>query len=174
MAEITKTQTAKLFFAIMYKNKDIFNEILNILIKKFGDIESVLEYDFHFTSYYENETGKNLKKNLIVFKKYIKRDELSNLKIYSNNLEKKYSENKKRKINIDPGYLTLNSLVLASAKNLPHRVYLSKGIYADVVMIYTNKKYSASERAFPDFKQEIVKEFLKIERLKIKEELKSN
>ena len=42
----------------------------------------------------------------------------------------------KRKINIDPGYISLGNLVLATGKPFAHRPYLGSGIYADLTLVY--------------------------------------
>ncbi|MFN3467301.1 MAG: DUF4416 family protein, partial [Candidatus Brocadiales bacterium] len=41
-----------------------------------------------------------------------------------------------RPVNIDPGYLTSSKLVLASTNDYSHRIYLKKGIYAEVTLRY--------------------------------------
>lgn len=41
-----------------------------------------------------------------------------------------------RPVNIDPGYVALDKVVLASAKNFAHRLYIGDGIYAEVTLSY--------------------------------------
>jgi len=57
-----------------------------------------------------------------------------------------------RRINIDPGYLDLAKLILASTKDFRHRIYLNKGIYADLTLFYQNKTFQTWEWTFPDYK----------------------
>ncbi len=61
-------------------------------------------------------------------------DSLNLLK--TNEIEDAFSLNGKRRINLDPGYLTLAKIVLVSTKNYSHRIYLKKGIYGEVTLIY--------------------------------------
>ena len=146
----------------MYKDKDVYDKILDILKKRFGEVEDSIEYLFDFTDYYEQETGRNLNKKLLAFKELIDRNLLAEIKEWTNELENKFSAKGKRKINIDPGYITEHNVVLASAKEMPHRIYLSRGIFGDVVLIYRkkNKTFQDSEHTFPDYKTEKVKKFL--------------
>lgn len=170
MAKTSEVSKAKLIVAIMYKDEKILNEVLKILKEKYAKIEANLDYDFNFTNYYEKETGTNLKKSIFVFKKYIRRESLPTIKLYTNKLEDDFSKDGKRTINIDPGYMTQNSVVLASAKELPHRVYLKKGIFADVILTYSNSNFECGDRTFPDYKTELIKNFFKIQRDSLKKE----
>ncbi|MBW2993273.1 DUF4416 family protein, partial [Candidatus Woesearchaeota archaeon] len=123
---------AKLFTGILYSDEAAYKKTIRELEKKFGPIEHISqEYDFtDFTAYYEDEMGDNIKKKFLVFKKQINRDKLADIKLWTNELENKFSRFKKRKINLDPGYFTVHNLVLASAKDRSHKIYLKKGIYA--------------------------------------------
>ncbi len=92
----------------------------------------------------------------IVFDKLITPDILVKVKHTTNDIEKKYlNERGGRKINIDPGILSLSNLILASTKNFSHRIYLGKGIYAEVTLIYKNKTFTPLEWTYPDHQEKI-------------------
>jgi len=57
-----------------------------------------------------------------------------------------------RSINIDPGYLDLARLVLASTKDYKHRIYLNKGIYAEVTLFYQDRTFQPWQWTYPDYK----------------------
>jgi hypothetical protein len=57
-----------------------------------------------------------------------------------------------RRVNIDPGLLLPERLVLATTKPFAHRPYLGKGIYADVTLVYRKKGYRPMEWTYPDFR----------------------
>ena len=97
--------------------------------------------------------GNNLFKVLISFKKLIPREKIVPIKIYTNKLENKIHKNK-RKINIDPGYLTLSNIYLASCKEYFHRVYLDKGIYLENELKYVEKRYQSWDWTYPDYKKQ--------------------
>ncbi len=161
MVKIKEVSKAKLFIGILYNNKNIYDEVLEELTKKFGPLEEdFIEYDFDkFTNYYEKEIGKNLLKKIIVFKNLIEREELAEIKVFTNDLEEKYSVDNKRTINLDPGYLTKEQLVLASVKESPYKVYIGKGIFAHLTYYFGKNKVIEALRTFPDFRDKKVQEF---------------
>jgi hypothetical protein len=57
----------------------------------------------------------------------------------------------RREANIDPGYLLLERLVLATGKNFSHRIYVGRGIYADLTLIYQRGAYRALPWTYPDY-----------------------
>ncbi|HLF85879.1 MAG TPA: DUF4416 family protein, partial [Nitrospiria bacterium] len=57
-----------------------------------------------------------------------------------------------RMINIDPGYLNMAKVVLATTKDFSHRIYLKDGIYAEVTLIYVGDSYYPLPYTFPDFR----------------------
>lgn len=152
---------AKLFIGILYNNKDIYDKVLEELTNKFGSLEEdSIEYDFdQFTNYYKEEIGKNILKKIIIFKDLINKKNLADIKVFTNDIEKKYSQNNKRKINLDPGYLTEDQLVLASVKGASYKIYLSKGIFAHLIYTFSKNKCKEALRTFPDFRGEKVKLF---------------
>jgi len=159
---------AKLINALMYSSTDFYKKALRELIKKFGDIEyESKEFRFNFTDYYKKEIGSNLLKRFVCFKKLIKKENLAYIKAFTNKLEERYKKKGKRRINIDPGYITTDHLVLASVKKRPHRIYLSKGIYVDINLIFRRKDCINLPWTFPDYRLKLNQEFF----LKIRKNL---
>ena len=64
-----------------------------------------------------------------------------------------------RPLNLDPGYLTSAKLVLASTKDHAHRIYLSRGIYAEVTLHYQDRGWQHHEWTFPDYRRADYQEF---------------
>ena len=64
-----------------------------------------------------------------------------------------------RPLNLDPGYLTLGKLVLASTKDHAHRIYLQAGIYAEVTLGYRNRRWHNWEWTYPDYRRQDVQAF---------------
>lgn len=153
MGKITEHAPAKLITGFIFKDESVFNKTKDILRRHFAviDFESQT-LAFTHTDYYEKEFGKNLKRKFISFKDLILPQSLPKIKIYTNKLEKRLSISGLRLINIDPGYLDLSKLVLASTKDYKHRIYLDKGIYAEVTLFYQNKSFRAWDWTYADYK----------------------
>lgn len=152
---------AKFFMGVMYADKKLCENAVREIVNKFGPVEHESdEYDFtDFTAYYEDEMGDEIKKKFLVFKKPMGRDRLADIKLWTNALEDRFAKKSKRRINIDPGYITPHNLVLASAKDRAHKIYLGKGIYADLTLLFSKHGCEHFSHTFPDFKTKEVQDF---------------
>jgi hypothetical protein len=156
MGIITEPHPVKLFVGMLSSDISLIEQFTVTLKNIFGpvDLESpVLPWEH--TTYYEKEMGAGLKRQFIFFKRLIRPEEISGIKLTTIDLEKKFlNENSGRKINLDPGYLDTAKLVLVSTKDFSHRIYLDKGIYGEVTLLYSGKTYQSLPYTFPDFKTE--------------------
>ena len=75
-----------------------------------------------------------------------------------------------RPVNIDPGVVELSKLVLASAKNFSHRVYLRDGVYAEVTLQYRRGKWHGAAWTFPDYASGRYDAFLTAARSRLREQ----
>lgn len=151
MANPIKPKKAKLFIGILYSDESFLNQAQNMLIKKYGDIDfQTKSMPFDHTSYYQ-AIGTKLNKVFYSFKNLINRENIIEIKLFTNKIENKFTEKNTRRLNIDPGYLTLSNVFLASCKDYFHRVYLGKGIYLENEYKYVNKRYHPWEWTYPDF-----------------------
>ena len=142
---------AKLFIGILTSSDEFLLKAERRLEKKYGKIDfKSTNIPFNHTEYYSS-IGKKLFKVLLSFKPLIRRDRIAAIKLYTNNLEKIISGKNKRDVNIDPGYLTLSNVYLASCKEYFHRIYLRKGIYLENELKYINKNYKPWEWTYPDY-----------------------
>lgn len=154
MGAIIQKEKVKLIVGMLSADKELFEKVIKFLVKKYGEVDYQSKFiNFNFTNYYENEMGKNLLRKFISFKKLIKPENLAEIKIFTNKIEEKFiNPAHKRLINIDPGYITLGKLILATTKNQQHRIYLKKGIFAEVTLRYKNKTFQSWEWTYPDYK----------------------
>lgn len=171
MGKIREHRTVKLIIGFIFKEEIICDKAKIFLERRFGKIDFESEtLPFVHTSYYENEFGRDLKRKFISFKKLISPQNLSKIKIITNKIEKKLSRGSRRLINIDPGYLNMAKLILASTKDYKHRIYLNKGIYAEVTLFYQNKTFKPWEWTYPDYQTaEYITIFNRIRELYVKQ-----
>lgn len=151
----------KLFTGIMYDEQVEIGLVLKQMEERFGKTElSCGPIPFLWTDYYREEMGGNLKKLYVCFAGLIKRGELPGIKLWTNALEKEYAAAGRRKVNIDPGYLARDKLVLASTKDFFHRLYLGKGIYGEVTLHFQKGAFRHFSWTYPDYKDKGVQDFL--------------
>ncbi len=145
---------AKLFTGMIANSNEIAEKAEIALIKRYGEIDfKTMKIPFNHTDYYNN-IGINLFRIFMSFEKLIRREDIVDIKLYTNRLEEKVSGKDKRRINIDPGYLTLSNVYLASCKEYFHRTYLSKGIYLENEYKYMGKEYQPWEWTYPDYRKQ--------------------
>lgn len=120
-------------------------------------------FEFRETEYYEESMGPGLKKQFWAFRNLIEPERLAGLKLQTNQWEEDFAAQadlpEPRPLNIDPGYLTLAKLVLASTKDHAHRIYLEQGIFAEVTLFYRHHAWNAHPWTFPDYRREDYQEF---------------
>ncbi|KPJ72491.1 hypothetical protein AMJ52_06125 [candidate division TA06 bacterium DG_78] len=146
-------------------------------LKKFADdVGGILlksgKIPFTHTTYYNKEMGGTLLRQWVAFEKLIDPDFLAHLKIKSNRVENEYlHKNGGRQINVDPGLISMSNVILASTKNYSHRIYLGKGIYGEVTLIYKGHQFNPLEWTYPDYREKIALDFFTEAREMLKERL---
>jgi hypothetical protein len=164
---------AKLVIGAILQDKSLLPSLLDELVGEFGGLEAISPwFDFNYTNYYENEMGLHLFRRMMAFKSLILQEDLAGIKIITNGMESKRLNRENRMVNLDPGYLLLERFVLATGKNFSHRIYIGKGIYADLTLIYEKGKYQVLPWTYPDYAQPDIQGFLIKVREKYKQDLK--
>lgn len=151
-----EAQPARLFASLIVSEEETLHRGLEELGHLFGEMDSMSErFPFRFTDYYAAEMGHSLFRHFVTFKDLIPIPRLSEIKLTTNHLEEALASREgKRRINIDPGYLCLHHVILATTKGYTHRPYLRDGIYADLTLIYRNKSFQSLEWTYPDYRQD--------------------
>lgn len=160
MANLKNASKVKLIIGLMYSDEQICKQTIEKLKQQYGEFQQGPTINFDFTEYYQEETGKDLKKMYLAFTNLINREHLPEIKLSTNKIEQLLSINGKRRINIDPGYMTQHQVVLASVKEHPNRIFLSNNIYGQIVLVFCRNEWTAVEKTFADYQQKEVKEFL--------------
>lgn len=128
-------------------------DIRDELAPVFGECDFVSDpLDFSHTTYYDDEMGSPLTRRILAFRDLAPQERLADLKLETVRLETAHARaDGTRRVNLDPGLLTQERLVLATGKNFPHRVYLGRGIYADLTLVYTRTGWRNQPWTFPDY-----------------------
>lgn len=155
-----------LFTAISSYDDALIDDARVRLSARWGSIQFQSPiFDFDQTAYYRKQMGENLRKQFVAFEKLVDPAEVVNAKITSNQLEDGFAveyadSGVERPVNIDPGYVTEAKLVLATTKDRDHRIYLDRGILAEITLFYQNHGWNSSRWTYPDYKTVECHEFL--------------
>ncbi|HOT43288.1 MAG TPA: DUF4416 family protein [Spirochaetota bacterium] len=153
MSEPVIPARAKLFIGVLFSSEVILDAVEKALVKKFGEMDfRTKNIPFVHTKYY-SDMGSAQLKVLFSFRRLIRREDIVEIKLFTNRLEKRFAENKTRKVNIDPGYLTLSNVYLATCKDFFHRTYLRKGVFLENEYRYVARRYQPWEWTYPDYQK---------------------
>ena len=152
MSEPSRADDVKLISSLFSSNKAFINEIIHVLEHRFGSVDwTSPELFFDRTQYYAEEMGWPLHRRFVSFKELIRPQDVVEVKLETNRIENEYLEDGNRRINIDPGDVSLERLILVTGKNYTHRIYLSKGIFADLTLIFNRASFRPLEWTFKDY-----------------------
>lgn len=146
-------EPVKLFAAVLFR--DDFD--LEPALERMGCHWGRIDYRggahlFELTDYYEREMGAGLKRCLVSFEDLVSPEILAGAKSLCITIEEDLRRSGRRTVNLDIGYLDHNKIVLASCKAAGQKIYLSKGIYADLMARYSRGRYRPFEWTFFDFR----------------------
>ena len=161
MVTIKSAEPVKLIMGIISKSNELTDAAMVMLKQRWGELDNVSQdIRFSFTDYYGAEMGSGLSRLWVSFDKLINPGELAKIKIETNRIEDGFALSGKRRINIDPGYIALSKVVLASTKDFSHRIYLQDGIFAEITLLYKDKRFTALPWSYPDYQSEAATAFL--------------
>lgn len=130
-------------------------------------------WPFTETDYYTPEMGPNLGRRLVSFLHLADPAQLASWKVYTNGIEAGFALGGRRVINLDPGYIAKERLVLATGKNFSHRLYLDRGIYGDLTLLYGKGGSHSLPWSFPDYARGEMPALLELVRRKYLWQLKA-
>ena len=163
MGAIRQFNPVKLFIGVLVSHARLLPEVEQGLTAAFGPIDhrsDVIPFDF--TDYYEAEMGGIIDRMFFSFERLIEADQLPEIKRQTNRLEEDMVPlfpAAKRPVNLDPGYVELAKVILASTKNFYHRIYLGAGIFAEVTMHFKNNTFQFFPWTYPDYQSKDYQEF---------------
>jgi len=181
MSEPQTPLPAKLLVSIIFRNeakqgkKDLFANVRDLLVREFGFLDYQIPLlQFQHTAYYSSEMGDSLQRRFVAFQQLVDRDRLADIKLFTNRVEKQFLDLRGgRRVNIDPGLLSLENLVLATGKNFTHRIYLQQGIFAEVTLIFQKGKFVTLPWTYPDYASEEITAILGHIRTRLGADLKN-
>ena len=174
MAEAREFQRCALIIGVLSTLESQHDRLISVLEENFGPVDMhspVL--DFSFTDYYDSEMGGRPVRYILLFRNLIDPAALADIKTLTNELEKQFSLEGNRRINLDPGTLSLANLVLATCKDRSHRIPLKDGIYGETTLIYQDHDYQRLPWTYADYSSDEVSAILRSFRTRYREILKA-
>lgn len=178
MGIIKDVPPSSLIAGITFSESADIEAVTGELEKSFGSIELRSPvFDFVMTDYYEKEMGSDLKKVFFSFSPIFDIALLPDVKLKTNSIELVHAEISgdiiKRRVNIDPGYITLSKLILASTKDYSHRVYIGRGIFGEYTLRFIQGEFRPCETTYPDYQTQLSLKFFNDARTILKEKIDS-
>lgn len=166
-----------LFVGTLYSDPEVLSFARELLKGQFGNTaHESPSLPWEYSSYYKDELGWPILRKFLFYENLIDPGSLADIKLKTNQMEEALSSGRRRRINLDPGYLSLSTIVLASTKNYVHRVYLGKGIYAEASLIFQEGTFRPHLFTYRDYQDKLymdlfmsAREILKTARNKISE-----
>lgn len=173
MSSPREAEDVKLISSIFSPHKELIDRVIGELEQTVG-LTDWISPDLFFdrTKYYAREMGWPLHRRFISFESLIRPRDIVEIKRTTNRIENGYLQDGKRQVNIDPGYISLERLVLATGKNYTHRIYLSKGIFADLTLIFHKGSFSPLQWTYNDYASPEIIAFLNDVRDRYKKQLR--
>ncbi|MCP4251244.1 MAG: DUF4416 family protein [bacterium] len=157
MGTVRPPRRVKLFCGLLTGDADLLAEARRRLGKQLGSIDSASNvWPFEATDYYRDELGPDVLRQFVSFADLISVERLPDIKRLTNSLELRFGEDLAmpeglRPVNLDPGYLTLSKLVLATTKDHAHRLYIGGGMYAEVTLRFEQGGWHPWPWTYPDY-----------------------
>ena len=122
--------------------------------ERWGDVDyEGPDHVFDATDYYQEEMGTGLEKRLLSFLPLGAPESIVEWKMAALEIEEALRGPAGRRVNIDPGYLDIHKVVLASSKYGPQKIHLGQGVYADLICRYSRGKFHSFEWTFQDYRE---------------------
>lgn len=156
------------------------DEVIDAVERVFGAVDFRSdEIAFTFTDYYAAEMGQGLRRVFLTVSELVDPSRLAEFKRRSDELETRFCRpaapssegEQRRRVNLDPGLLTLGRLILASTKDNAQRVPLSDGIYAEITLLYRKGDFEPLRWTYPDYQSASYREVLRDIRHRYKKQL---
>lgn len=173
MSDPREVEDVKLVSSLFSSQERLIEKGIQDLEQLFGRTDWVSpRLLFDRTRYYEREMGWPLHRRFISFRDLVRPEDIVGIKLETNRIENRYKQDGKRIINIDPGYVALERLVLATGKNYTHRIHLSKGIYADLTLVFNKGSFRPLAWTYRDYADPEVIGYFNIIREGYKEQIR--
>jgi hypothetical protein len=105
--------------------------------------------------------GENLMRHFFSFGQPVRRGDLAEIKLTCSKIEQRFADRLDdfhfRTVKVDPGILTPDNLVMSFCEELNHRIYIGRGVFAEMALIYARGIFMRLPWTDPDYcHQEVI------------------
>jgi hypothetical protein len=146
MARVMEPPPGKLILSIIYTSMDALADCLKTAERRFGRVQfETAEINCAVSKRYEEEMGHNISRRFFSFEQLTPRSALTSIKGICHKIEPNFADHVDgfhfRTVNIDPGILTPNNLVMASHHEYGHSIYLTNGVYNELMLVWSQGRF---------------------------------
>lgn len=132
--------------SVIYSHIDGVADALIQLERHFGRVRcETIDIPCTSTDRYSEEMGSSLHRRFFSFEKRADRDRLPEIKLCCHKIEKELGDRVNdftfRTVNLDPGIMTADNLVMASHREYNHRIYLTRGVFAELALVWARGQF---------------------------------
>lgn len=173
MGSVRSFTLEKLVIGMLCSRPAIASRVEDELQAQFGPVDYRSErIPFTFTNYYDSEMGRPIDRTFYSFEELVNPEALAAAKLFTNRMEQRFASEERRRVNLDPGLLSLQRLVLASTKDNGRRVPLRDGIYAEITLIYVDGGFRPLQWTYPDYSTDVYHQVFSRIRNRYREQLR--
>jgi len=175
MGEPRPPHPVKLFVGMLAGRPEWFDAAERRLARELGPVDLAGEpVPFDVTDYYAPEMGQGLLRKFVACERLVSPGELASIKVATNRIEAELAAELDapvpRPVNLDPGILDGSKLILATTKDYAHRIYLDRGIYAEVTLIWHKGGWQPTPWTYRDYRSEPYLAFFAAARARYREQ----
>lgn len=177
MGRPAEPKPAKYFVGLLSSDIKLLDSVETDLQAALGVIDGRSEVlAWNVSKFYEKEMGCGLLRRFVSFGPLISPGDLAMVKLQTQLIEERHRSRdlgaSGRRVNVDPGYLDVAKVVLASTKSAGQRIYLNSGIYGEITLVYADGTFHPLAHTYPDYRWAETLAFLTSLRLAYLEQLR--
>lgn len=153
MGTAREPASVKYFAALLSSDENLLAQVENALAEPAGAVDMrSLTVPWTFSTFYTSEMGTGLLRRFVSFAALASPENLAAIKSATQRIEDRHRNAAGgRRVNVDPGYVDVYKVVLASTKNAGQRIYLRHGIYAEATLLFHNASFHGMEYTYRDY-----------------------
>ena len=163
MGQTYEFEKEKLIVGVIYSDEEIYKRAVEMLTEAFGEIDGESEhfsFSREFSDYYDGELGGEGMRVIFSFAEPVSPDRQAEIKLLTNDMERRLSVGADRRVNLDPGFINHGRLMLATTKKAGFRIPLSDGIYTELTLFWARGEWQRLPWTYRDYQSERVQRFI--------------